>query len=159
MKRVAEIVPDTLYQSGHPAALASLDRRGVDAIVAVGASTHSWVRDWTRAFPPGFSRARPSRRIFVHAPMIDASGYFHASTAHALALYTEALCRLGRTVLVHCDAGIFRSRYVCALVYALLNDVHGPAALEAVGRRMGIESPSRRLDLPDWDEFLETWPP
>lgn len=148
-------VTDRIYQSGCPVPRADVEATGVTAILSVARAEQPWVGSWAEdGWPP--TPERPQLHIRLRVPLIDASGYLDAAAADAAV--AAALRLLGdprRRLLVHCEAGAFRSVHICACILAHWCGLSGPDAFAYVDRRRGYREPRRGLDLAGWREHLE----
>lgn len=159
MKRILRVAP-RLYQSGCPVDVDDVNEAGINAVVDVGDMVNDWQTAWAKGFPEGFGPDNPRRRAFLHIPLHDAPGFLDPVAAETAA---EAVLRfLGdteRRVLIHCDAGAYRSRYVTALVLAEGLGCDGPTALKAFEYVAGYREPSKEFGFMDWDQHLQSWKP
>jgi hypothetical protein len=153
--QLREVIPGRLWQSGSRVALEHAEL--FDAVICVGGSRQVWEPSWMER---GWERIRPGKAIrlpvFVHAPLIDASGMLDTPTAASTARHVVQLLQDGRRVLIHCDAGAFRSVFMAALVLSAVEGITGLEACERVdecrGRRYRIG-----IGIRDFDEMLATW--
>src|SRR5690606_20282342 len=128
LDHVHEIIPGRLWQSGSRVSWTEARWCGIDAIVAVGGEQQPWLEalmeEGWKAVRPG----APRLPVFVHMPLIDATGMLDRPTAETAAALVVRLIRDGRSVLVHCDAGVYRSVFICALVLAEIQGIDRRAA-------------------------------
>lgn len=154
--RVREVLPGRLWQSG--SRVASEHWPTFDAVVAVGNGVQPWIDEWMEA---GWKRCgyRPPAEkrlpVFVHAPLIDARQMLDEPTAEATARFVLNLLGTGRKVLIHCDAGVFRSVFVAALVVAVELQCPGWKACGLVKGR----AVHNGIGIPEYDAMLQNWPP
>jgi hypothetical protein len=154
--QLREVIPGRLWQSGSRVAPEHADL--FDAVVSVGNERQAWEPGWMER---AWDRIRPKTAIrlplFLHAPLIDAGGFLDAPTAASTARHVVQLIHDGRRVLIHCDAGAFRSVFMAALVLSAVEGIPGLEACERVdecrGRRYRIG-----IGIRDFDEMLATWP-
>jgi hypothetical protein len=133
----------------------------LDVIIAVG-DAHGPREDsidWWRAWGADLTRVepgRPERPVHVHAPLIDThrSGMLDQFTAEAVARFAALMLRRGRSVLIHCDAGMFRSVLVAALAVHYFTGCSGVDALRQVRRAQGRTRGSDRIGPPEMDAMI-----
>jgi hypothetical protein len=162
------VLEGRLWQSGCYVRRADLPAR-LDVVIAVG-DAHGPRDDaddeeWWKAWGADLSRVepgRPQRPIHIHAPLIDThrAGMLDFTTAEAVARFGALMMRRGRKVLVHCDAGMFRSVLVAALVVHYFTGCSGPDALARVRRAQGrMGERALRIGPPEMDAMIAACKP
>ena len=156
-----EVIVGRLFQSGRPVPREIVEAREVNAIVSVSGGEQPWIEDWMEAGGDSLKPGRPQQRIRAQVPLIDASNWLDEAAADAA---IRLVLRLlygddTRRVLVHCDAGAFRSVHVAACVLAEMQAVPAPLALAEIDKGRGRTPPRNSLGLPGWNEHLLTWGP
>jgi hypothetical protein len=154
-----EVIPGRLWQSG--SRISQADAARFDVVVAVGNARQAWESEWMN---DAWKLVRPKEGmvrlpVFVHAPLIDARKCLDAPTAEATARYVLNLYRMGRRVLIHCDAGAFRSVFMAALVLAGVEGINGLEACARVDRVRKGDHYRVGIGIPEYDAMLKTWPP
>lgn len=153
---LAEVIVGRLWQSGRPLPLEAVEERGINAVVSVGGA-QPWIADWVeQAKFSDLEEGLPVLRIALHAPLIDREGGLDVVAADTV---VAAVLRLlddpDRRVLVHCDAGHFRSVHIAACVLALRSGISGREALGKVDAA-GSHWPVRKaMGFEDWDRYLD----
>jgi hypothetical protein len=156
-----EVIPGRLWQSGSWIRREHAEK--FDVVLSVGNARQRWEPDWMEA---GWRAVRPKEGmvrlpVFIHAPLIDARKCLDAQTAEATARYALNLYDMGRRLLIHCDAGAFRSVFMTALVLAAVEGIGGIEACARVDRIRG-RAPGRErvgIGIPEFDAMLRNWNP
>lgn len=156
---VHKIIDGKLWQSG--CYVRRADIPNVDAIIAVGDAHGPRDPDgteWWKEWVSDLSRVHEGnceRPIMIHAPLLDMHrpGMLDRPAADGVARFGAYLLRRGRKVLVHCDAGMFRSVLVAALVVHHFTGCSGEDARALVYRAHGRPE-KEKIGLPDFDALL-----
>jgi hypothetical protein len=154
-EHAAEVLPGKLWQAG--SRVDANDSALFDAIITLGGSGQAWREEWMAAGYRTVERDLPRLPLVLHAPLIDASGWLDRATADIIVRCVLMLVRSGRRVLVHCDAGAFRSVFVAALVVKAVCNVDGATALRVVERARGRDGTREKIGPRDFDEMLTEW--
>lgn len=153
-----EVIPGRLWQSG--SRISAEHAAKFDVVVSVGNARQAWEPGWMDAGWRAVTREKFRLPVFVHAPLIDARKMLDAPTAAATARYVLALLGMGRRVLIHCDAGAFRSVFMAALVLASVQGINGIEACAQVDRCRGRSGARSRvgIGIREFDNMLRNWP-
>ena len=122
------VIPDRLYQRGNfltwPRRQKErlLEQHKIDIIVNL----------WAKPDP---EVTEDSGRIYFHIPM--GSSVDNPKFLETIVSILSTNMKFGMRVLVHCEAGVNRSVFLCSLLVAELLDLNGEQALSYVQERCG----------------------
>lgn len=156
---LSEMVPGGLWQSGCPVRLEKVHAARINAIVNVGHEQQQWLKQWAREVDGRFhGPVQPRHHVYARIPLYDAPGCIDVpATDAAIGLVLALLRDRARRVLVHCEAGVYRSVHVTAGVLARLEGLDYAAAFREADRRAGVEPHRDCLGLDGWDRHARTF--
>ena len=157
---IREVIPGRLWQSGCPVPLEQIEEAGVNAVVNVGHALQPWVVEWMhRTVTENFrGPEKPRQRVHVHAPLWDAPDCLDPVACDvAISAAVRLLSDPWRRVLIHCEAGAFRSIHVTAGVLAAVEGLPPAKAFREADRRTGHRNPRESLGMDGWHEHVATF--
>lgn len=150
-------IGERLWLSGRPVSLDEVEAHRINTVISVG-GPQRWMSRWMLNADEELvtDTGSPHLKVAMHAPLIDSPGTLDPVAADAV---IDAVCRLHtdpvRRILIHCDAGVYRSVHVAACV---LSRIEGIGGGEAMARIDGVRSTRGRkrtsLGFAGWDEHL-----
>jgi len=154
-----EVIPGRLFQSGRPVPREIVEHRDVNAIVSVSTGEQPWIKNWMEGGGESLKPGRPQQRLRVQVPLIDASNWLDVAAADAVVEMVYHLLSGDdtRRVLVHCDAGAFRSVHIAALVFSRMHALPPRYAFAEIDEQRGHKPPRDTTGLPGWVEHLDSY--
>jgi hypothetical protein len=155
---VCEMIGGRLWQSGCPVPWSKVRELNINAVVNVGHAEQPWLGAWRERIFAQWCPENVRGHVYLHLPLMDCSGGLDVPACDlairsALALMADP----ERRILVHCEAGAFRSVHVCAGVVASWFRLRGEEAFRYVDRHAGRKNPRESLGLLGWHEHVQTF--
>ena len=159
---IHEIIPGRLWQSGCPVPLCEVKEAGINAIVNVGQDQQQWLKQWRLGIWDTFQPVDQVRQaVYLYVPLMDADGCLDAIACDvAIRGAVHLLSDPRRRVLIHCEAGHYRSVHVTAGVLAAVEGLAPTEAFREADRRaLGRGTPRESLGMAGWNEHVATFAP
>jgi hypothetical protein len=153
-----EIIPQRLYQSGLPISLVEVIAKDIDTIINVGHEELPWLTAWKLYWLDKFNPDNIRQPLYFHAALMDCPNGLDEVACNLTILNADLLLKAtDRKILVHCEAGAYRSIHVCAGIVAKNTLCPGATAFQIVDRRTGHTNPRSSLGLAGWKEHAKSW--
>lgn len=122
------VIPDLLFQRGNFLTWPYAQKQRLLADNQITVVVNLWTK-----VDSDLSTDEPGR-VYLHWPI---PGDRVPAEWRLMRSFLGALLRANRRVLVHCEAGVNRSVWLCALLLADLEDISGTEALQRVEAAIG----------------------
>ena len=154
-----ELVPGRLWHSGSIVPLREVVDAKINVILNVGDDELIWMERWEEEVDSRLSKENNRRAIYARIVLLDADDTIDVVATDAAIDFGLGLLRSDpeRRVLVHCDAGAYRSVHVAAGILSAIENLPGREAFRQVDLRHGFEDPRSSLDLRGWAEHVGTF--
>lgn len=156
---LCEMLRARLWQSGCPVPFEKIKAARINAVVNVGHEEQPWLAAWRDLIFCGFHPQEQVRQhVYLHAPLFDASHCLDVRACDTAIGVALALLRdSDRRILVHCEAGAFRSIHVTAGIVAAERSLSGEQAFRYVDRLSGAKNPRSSLGMGGWHEHVQSF--